>query len=161
MNPLEVNPDNIEQYRQNLLHRIAEDFHRLYGVPREETAKILLARGVGKWLKVRQELIRLKNHWRSLVTISLQLQRAWKAVRLSEETKAPNEKRKAHEQELWLRGYRAGVEQCRAEVRALCHSSRWAWPSRDQGFIDRYLTQDRSKEVDDDREAHGRGDVLE
>lgn len=75
----------------------------------------LLRRGVFKWLAVRRDLIRLKNTWKERVNASLERQRALSGPDVNYE-----------------RGYRKAVEECRAEVRALCHSERWRAPDCDK-----------------------------
>jgi hypothetical protein len=86
----------------------------------------LLRRGVFKWLAVRRNLIKLKDKWRDRVTASIKAQRHCK-------------KHMPHMRE-WLRGYRYAIEQCRKEVRDLCHSERWQAPDNDklaQDYIER------------------------
>lgn len=117
MNPLDVHPENVWLYRQNKPSLIADDFER-YGIPRHVTYAILMARGVFKWLAVRRDLIKLKDHWRGEVNRCIaairQAKRGDDAILL------------AH-----LRGRLAAYEECRAEVRALCHSDRWRAPDFD------------------------------
>jgi len=66
MDPLDVSPDNIWQYAQNRPSLICQDLEEW--VPQEVTAKVLMARGVYKWLAVRRELILLKNEWKDELT---------------------------------------------------------------------------------------------
>lgn len=115
--PLNVRKDNIWLFAQNKPTLIAEDLKK-HGVPESITYTVLLARGVFKWLNVRRELIKLKNEWKTRIT---QLQ-----DRLFE-TKG---KQVGNRQ--YMRGYKQALEDCRAEVRALCHSERWAAPDFDR-----------------------------
>lgn len=84
--------------------------------------KVLLRRGVFKWFIVRRKLIKLKNIWKERVKISLVMQKQAKNADVN-----------------YWRGYRKGVEECRKEVRELCHSDRWQAPDFDreaQKFLD-------------------------
>ena len=89
----------------------------------------LLRRGVFKWLAVRRNLIVLKNTWKARVTASLERQ------------KAAKDTFDFHTVD-YERGYRKGIEECRAEVRALCHSERWQAPDHDRHAI-RWLERRR------------------
>ena len=115
MNPLEVSNNNIWQYRQNKPHYIADDLYNLHGVPKIDTMKVLLARGVFKWFAVRRELVKLKNKWRDDVSEQYKLQ-----------TEMPT---------AYRRGYIKAMETCRKDVRKLCHSERWAAPDFDTQAI--------------------------
>jgi hypothetical protein len=79
----------------------------------------LLRRGVFKWLSVRRKLIRLKNAWKCRITESLRQQQLCV------------DKRNDKGVHYW-RGYRRALEECRAEVRALCHGPRWDCPDIDE-----------------------------
>lgn len=118
MHPLVVSKDNIWQYQQNKPSLIAKDLEQ-YGVPRRLTMSVLLARGVFKWLAVRRDLIKLKNIWKERIKQTLaEIQQA----------------KSSHEQLrlMYLRGYLKAYEECRKEVRALCHSERWRAPEFDE-----------------------------
>lgn len=69
---------------------------------------VLLQRGVFKWLSVRRDLIKLKEKWKG-------------------EVRDLNHKKTQKE-----KGYHKALIQCRAEVRKLCHSERWAAPDFDR-----------------------------
>lgn len=75
------------------------------------TAKILMARGVFKWFAVRRKLIKLKNTWRGRV-----------AAINREMSSIP----KGTVKHARLVGELQAIDKCRAEVRSLCHSQRWA-----------------------------------
>ena len=116
-----LTPNGIWNIEQNKPSLIARDLERL-GVPQEISHAILLARGVYKWLAVRRDLIKLKNTWRDRITATLYNIR--------------QAKRPDNTYELaYLRGYLKALEECRAEVRALCHSDRWRAPDFDRDAI--------------------------
>ena len=107
----------LENMAQNRPVLIARDFQEKYGIPIEETFEILLNRGVFKWLAVRRELIRLKNRWRDRLT---------KLYRQAETMK------KGTLEHRELVGRIKALEECRKEIRALCHSSRFQAPDNDR-----------------------------
>lgn len=123
MNPLHVTRDNIWTYPQNRPSQIIADFERLFGVPRESTALILMARGVCKWLAARRDVIRLKDVWKSRVTAIIDDIHTAKRLR-------------DREQLLYLRGYLKAHEECRAELLDICHSERWRLPDHDEKVWD-------------------------
>jgi hypothetical protein len=105
-----------------------------FGVPHGGTFKILLRRGVFKWLAVRRDLIRLKNTWRARVTATIDEIRVTKrniAGAYSRPILMDGIKRL-----YWLRGYLEALEDCRAEIRALCHSERWQAPDNDRHAVE-------------------------
>jgi hypothetical protein len=113
-----LNPRDIWNIRQNKPHYVAQDLEQ-YGVPRDVTYKVLVARGVFKWLSVRRDLIKLKNVWKA---------------RLSEAYRLQHEEQRTE----YRKGYIAAYEEARREVRALCHSERWRAPDFDseaQAFL--------------------------
>ena len=106
---------NIEQNKPSL---VAKDL-QAFGVPSKITHSILLARGVYKWLSVRRQLIKLKNVWKTRISETL--------------AKLKEAKRERNGYEVgYLRGYLKAYEECRAEVRTLCHSKRWQAPDFDR-----------------------------
>lgn len=111
--------NNIWNIKQNKPSLIASDFEK-YGISRETTHSILLARGVYKWLSVRRKLIVLKNTWLNEINKIL--------VELRIEKHIPNNSYKIG----YLRGYLKAYENCRADVRSLCHSDRWQAPDFDR-----------------------------
>ena len=119
--------DNMKQNRPIL---IARDFQERYGIPIEETFEILLNRGVFKWLAVRRELIKLKNRWRDRLTTLYRQAETMK--------KGTPEHRE-------LVGRIKALEECRKEIRALCHTSRFQAPDNDkhaQEFLRRKLEKE-------------------
>lgn len=108
-----MNSKTIWEERQNKPSLVVRDLAHL--VDEDTVFEVLLRRGVFKWLAVRRQLIRLKDLWKGRVTQSIELQKM-----------AVN-----GEVNYW-RGYRKAVEECRAEVRALCHGERWRAPDFDR-----------------------------
>ena len=115
-----LTPQHIWEIRQNRPSLVARDLEK-FGVPREVTHKVLLARGVYKWFAVRRDLIRLKNEWKD------ELSRLYRQVeRMKKGTPEHRE----------LVGYIKTLERCRAQVRALCHSERFRAPDNDREAIE-------------------------
>jgi len=106
--------ENIWQFKQNKPSLIVEDLKEY--VPEELVYNILLKRGVFKWFSARRKLIKLKNVWRDKVTFAI---------------KAQKESTSAQEKAYW-KGYRRGIEECRADLRAVCHGPRFEAPDNDK-----------------------------
>lgn len=130
MSPFKISPKTIWNYKQNKASLIVND---LVGKDadtetRSGIYKILLARGVFKWFAARRQIIRLKNEWKEAINWSLVAQKeARGAGKISE----------VH----WQRGYRAGLEQARKQIRAVCHSDRWSVDPKDSKALDWLRTQ--------------------
>jgi hypothetical protein len=103
---------------QNKPSLIAKDLLK-YGIPKDITHYILLNRGVYKWLAVRRHLIKLKNTWKSIIT---------QTINNIHQTKKTNDIYKLG----YYRGYLKAYEECRKEIRVLCHSDRWQAPDFDK-----------------------------
>jgi len=117
--PLSVSESNIDHFRQNKPHYIADDLEQIFGVPKDATYKILLSRGVFKWLSVRRDLIKLKDEWKREIADVLEALRACKGnMSLQHRT-------------WFLRGYLAAKNEDRQAIRGLCHSSRYQAPDND------------------------------
>lgn len=117
--PLSVSKSTIDHYRQNKPHYIADDMEQLFGVPKDATYKILLSRGVFKWLSVRRDLIKLKDEWKREITDVLEALHACKGnMSLQHRT-------------WFLRGFLDARQKDRKALRALCHSSRFQAPDND------------------------------
>lgn len=117
MTPLHPTPENIWKFQQNRPTLIAEDLSTL-GVPASVTYAVLLARGAFKWFAVRRDLIKLKNHWRDEVRrLQADIVRAKKSGRGYATAE--------------YRGRLKALQECRAQVRELCHSDRWRAPDFD------------------------------
>jgi hypothetical protein len=107
--------------------------------PADVVYETLLRRGVFKWMAVRIFVIFLKNEWKERITQSIARQRDLRtqahALRGMESRLMRRKRtkllRKANEE----RGYRRGLEQCRAEVRGLCHGPRWQAPINDRAAL--------------------------
>ena len=111
-----MNSKSIWGIRQNKPSYVVKDLAKY--VPEDIVYDSLLKRGVFKWFAVRRDLIKLKNRWKDRITATIISQKACKKY---------NKHHLAH----WLAGYRKGIEDCRREVRGLCHSERWRAPDND------------------------------
>jgi hypothetical protein len=105
--------DVIWHFAQNKPSLIADDLEQY--VDRDIVMASLLRRGVFKWLAVRRDLIRLKNTWKGQITDTLNDMEVSK-------------KEGKHYHRAYLRGYRTALNECREDVRRLCHSDRWQAP---------------------------------
>ena len=109
---------NIWEIAQNKPSLIVKDMLQ-YGVPKDITHNVLLSRGVYKWLAVRRRLIKLKNTWKEGIKNTIQ------AIQVAK-------KDNSQYHIAYYRGYLKAYEECREEVRALCHSDRWQAPDFDK-----------------------------
>lgn len=107
-----MTPKSIWNEAQNKPTLVVDDLAQF--VDRNMVYTALLRRGVFKWLAVRRSIIALKDEWKVRVRESLE-----------------NQKRATGPDVNYWRGYRRALEQCRAEVRVLCHSERWQAPDND------------------------------
>lgn len=114
----QLTPTSICNIKQNKPTLVAKDLLE-FGIPIDITLKILLARGVFKWLAVRRRLIKLKDIWKTRITAAQD-----KVVELKPTSYT-------HDLGYW-RGYLKAYEECRKEVRELCHSDRWQAPDFDE-----------------------------
>lgn len=114
----QLTPKSIWNIRQNKPTLIVRDLKE-YDVPADIAYSILLGRGVFKWLAVRRDLIKLKNIWKERVTATI--------------ARIHTAKREHDQVQLaYQRGYLKAYEECRSEVRALCHSERFRAPDFDR-----------------------------
>jgi len=118
MNYNNLTPTSICSIKQNKPVLVARDLLE-YGVPVEVTLKILLARGVFKWLAVRRSIIKLKCNWKIKITDTCK-----KVIEYKQQENT-------YKLGYW-RGYLKALEECRNEVRTLCHSTRWQAPDFDE-----------------------------
>ena len=118
MDVTEVTKENVWQYAQNKPSLIVSDLAK-YGVPDDVSAKILIARGVSKWLAVRRDLIKLKDDMRDELTL---------LYRTSENM------RKDSMEHRYIVGQIHAIEKYRAVIREMCHSERWRYPEFDKKF---------------------------
>jgi predicted transcriptional regulator len=93
-----------------------------YGLDKNTVFKILLNRGVFKWLSVRRKLIKLKNIWKNDIRNTID------DIQQAKET---GDTLKLFE----LRGRIKTLEYCRKQVRELCHSKRIQAPDNDKEAI--------------------------
>lgn len=116
--PLEVSQNNIWCYEQNRPILIARDLNNHYGIPITSTLRILMARGVFKWLANRRHLIKLKDSIRKQLSELQSNQRQLKKTNycLYLETK----------------GRIKALTEIRAEIRKICHSERWQFVDIDK-----------------------------
>lgn len=109
----EVTPRNIPEYRQHKIGRIARDFLFYFDVPPIETARILLARGIAKWMSVRRMLYATQQKW------LVQVREAQEGLRDATDNGL------GYGDRMWLKGYLYAKEECRADIDSLCKSGRW------------------------------------
>ena len=125
-----LDPDNIWRIEQNKPSLVVRDIKHLYPDVDEDTIyKILLGRGVFKWLAVRRELIKLKDE------IKEELTRLYKQVENMQ--KGTREHRE-------LVGRIKALEWTRSRIREMTHSDRFIAPDNDreaQEFLQRLLDQ--------------------
>ena len=111
-------PSDVESFRQNLVKHICRDLME-YSVPVGYILRVLLARGVFKWFAVREDLIEAKDNWKIKIKETL--------------GKMATAKERGDQYELiYQRGYLRGLEECRKEIRKMCHSKRWRAAKRDK-----------------------------
>jgi DNA mismatch repair ATPase MutS len=119
--PLNVEPANIWNYKQNYPSLVVEDIIEVFNLQsdpqaKEKIEKILMARGVNKWLKCRKDIIRLKHAWLKRINKTIQEQIDLK--------KEPTNIKKINKR-FKNRGVLEALNTCRQEVRNICHSPRW------------------------------------
>ena len=120
--------EDINQVRQNHPELVVRDIERfvdsvlfelgLFINIRPELRDVLKRRGVNKWLRVRRMLISLKDRWREQLCVL-------------HATMADAKAAKDWRRYLVAKGRAEALADCRAQVRALCHSPRdFDWPTR-------------------------------
>jgi len=115
---MDLNSKNIWNYKQNKPSLIVNDLKQ-YNINPEISYKILLTRGVFKWFAVRRCLIKTKNIWKKIITET--------------QNKIMQAKQDQNNKKLWYyKGYLKAYEECRADVRKMCHSERWQAPDFDK-----------------------------
>lgn len=110
-----LNSKSINHARQNKPTLIVNDMARV-GVDPSYAYHSLLKRGVFKWFKARREVIRLKNALKDKIRMSIDEQKATRSG--------------ARKQ--YIRGYRKALEECRKELRLICHQPRFTAPDNDR-----------------------------
>ena len=124
-----ITPESIDNEAQNKPGQIAYDLLKTAGVPTYLTYYVLLKRGVFKWLSVRRHLIKLKDSWRKkerMIQVMLAAAKKQNTVN--------------GKHVLYVKGYQAGLRDCRLQVRGLCHSPRWQVQDNDH-HAQRFLTE--------------------
>lgn len=112
----EVNRGNIDSYRQNKITLVVNDFEQL-GIPATVTAKILMARGIYKWLANRRKIIKLKNRVRAKLTELYNSSLDRSDYRVSK---------------AYRKGQTVAYQNILKELREICHSPRWQAPDFDE-----------------------------
>lgn len=140
LSPAETSPTrkNIANFRQNKLHHIVADL--AYRVCNENKIyEVLLGRGVFKWFAVRRDLIRLKNRWKEEI---IRISNILTDTKIEQYYDGDGHVDYANymKDKYYFKGYRAALEECRRDIRALCHSDRWQSPDNDQE-ASRWLAQ--------------------
>ena len=106
-----LSPDTINNFRQNCPELVIHDARRMLLLSDNQLEllrKILLARGVNKWLKARRDIITLKHETKTLIK------------KLSKEY---NRDDPTHRECMKLLVY------MRTQLREICHQERWVeWP---------------------------------
>ena len=106
---MKCNESTIWNFAQNKPTLIVQDIITKYpNVESDFIYKVLLQRGVFKWLSVRRDLIKLKDEIRKEIT-------------------KLNGKKTIEE-----KGYYKALIKVRQDIRKLCHSSRWRAPDFDK-----------------------------
>lgn len=123
LNPLEVTERTIPQYKQNKISLITTDLSELAGVDPMVTAKVLMARGVYKWLEARRLLIALKDYWKSEISAMQGLLTEYNHRRLSPKEYVKKRRLAAQMNQL--------IE-CREAICTICHGPRWTSLQRDR-----------------------------
>ncbi len=123
---------NIDHIKQNKPSLVAKDLYELYEVPYDVTYKILLGRGIFKWLAIRRKLIKLKNVWKERIT-SLQNKLKDKKEECKKTDRNDYKKICSIVHEIGkIQGALGTYMLVREEVRTLCHSSRRQCPDFDK-----------------------------
>lgn len=127
-----MNKSTIWNEKQNKPTYIVRDLAQY--VDADTVYEVLLRRGVFKWLTARRKLIKLKNTWCKRVTESIARQKALSGNAVAYE-----------------RGYRKAIEECRAEVRAICHGERWEAPDFDRDAMRWLNVRAEMPEMEEDK----------
>lgn len=109
-----MTPKSIWKEAQNKPTLVVRDLEHY--VDSDTVYESLLRRGVFKWLSARRKIIKLKNALKGRI--------AWTHT-------ACDGRQNAYYRQ-WLRGYRAGLEEARNEIRKICHGDRWEAPDFDK-----------------------------
>ena len=151
-----ITKSNIDQYKQNRISLVVKDLE--YFVPEEVVRKVLLKRGINKWLYCRKKFIELKDDLKIETTKILKEMGEVKRQRkdVSESLKkidisipfvqgyfiednhyvSNNIKKEILKKQLYklckqydkLVGQLKATSEIKEQIRAICHSSRWQFP---------------------------------
>ena len=129
LDPLLVTPTNIPAYPQNRVELIVNDIAKL-GVEPIAVQRVLMARGVNKWLEARRAIIGLKHSLKGRVTETIDY-----IVATKRQKARPGEhgttRRECLNRLYFARGYLKAIEEIRARLRAICRMHRWQLPYPD------------------------------
>jgi hypothetical protein len=129
LDPLLVTIKNIPAYPQNRVGLIVDDIAKL-GVEPIAVQRVLMARGVNKWLEARRAIIRLKHSLKRQVTETIDY------IVVTKKQKARpghfgSTRRECLNRLYYARGYLKAIEEVRARLRAICRMHRWQPPHPD------------------------------
>ena len=120
LHPLIVTRENIDGMAQNRVSLIVRDFVGL-GMDEFDTRRVLMGRGVNKWLGARRRIIAYKHRLRREITNIIGDIQAAKHTG-------------DHIQLARLRGRLEAKQEARKALRAICHMPRW-WPDDKGRYI--------------------------
>lgn len=129
LDPLLVTIKNIPAYPQNRIGLIVSDIAK-FGVEPIAVQRVLMARGVNKWLEARRAIIRLKHSLKRQVTETIDY------IVVTKKQKARpghfgSTRRECLNRLYYARGYLKATEETRARLRAICRMHRWQPPHPD------------------------------
>ena len=133
-----ITQHNINQYKQNRISLIVKDLE--YYVPEEIVRKVMLKRGINKWLYCRKKFIELKNDLKFEVTQILKEMKFVKALKKDISLELGRSMDDDHKIELRRRLYKLckqydklvgqlkATSEIKEQIRKICHLSRWQFP---------------------------------
>ena len=133
-----ISKHNIAQYKQNRISLVVKDLSHY--VPEEAVRKVMLKRGINKWLYCRKKFIGLKNELKHEVTKILDEMHETKKERkllsrMLKNTKS-EEYKKTYKRDLYklcqkydkLVGRLEATSAIKEQIRSICKLSRWQFP---------------------------------
>ena len=133
-----ITKHNINQYKQNKISLVVKDLE--YYVPEEIIRKVMLKRGINKWLYCRKKFIELKTDLKFEVVKILEEMKYVKALKKDISLKLGRSTTDSHKVELKRRLYKLckhydklvgqlkATSEIKEQIRAICHLSRWQFP---------------------------------
>lgn len=117
-----LNKKTINQMRQNKLHLIVEDLipffdENFFQARAYIIYESLLRRGVFKWMAARRRIISLKGTLKNTIKFIACARKSIKPYRFDDYFR---------NKDYYLKGYQAALEDTRALLRDITHSSRWS-----------------------------------